>query len=85
MADDPVVLTDAAPAADGLPDLSGDVVLQGDQIAAFCDRVALTPQRFDVARLRAAVRIVRRPSLGESEWRVTYADKRQVVTPIAVV
>lgn len=73
------------PIADGLPDLSGDVVLQGDQIAAFCDRVALTPQRFDVARLRAAVRIVRRPSLGESEWRVTYADKRQVVTPMAGV
>lgn len=66
-----------------LPALTEDVTLTGEQIAAFCDIVAQYPQRFDLARLRTASRIVRRPSLGESEWRVTFPDKRQVVVPIA--
>ena len=66
-----------------LNDLKSDCVFTGADIAAFCDLVETLPaQRFDVARLRAAVRIVRRPSLGEREWRVTTANKSQVVLPI---
>lgn len=60
-----------------------DVTLTGDDIAAFCD--SLPPvQHFDINRLRAATRIVRRPSLGELEWRVTFEGRAQVVVPITL-
>lgn len=66
-------------------DLRADVMFTGPDIAAFCDYVASLPetQHFDVSRLRTAVRIARRPSLGEREWRVTTANKSQLVLPIA--
>lgn len=65
-------------------DLTGDVTLEGAQIAEFCDLVKDTPQHFHVDRLRAATRITRRPSLGEREWRVTLNGQRgTVVVPIA--
>lgn len=73
-------------ANDTLPDLSGDVVLTGDQIAAFCDRIVASdvPQRFDVTRLRTATKIVRYGTLGQREWRVTLEGNRGVVVmPIA--
>lgn len=60
-----------------------DVTLTGDAIAAFCDSLP-DGQRFDVQRLRAATRIVRRPSLGELEWRVTFEGRAQVVVPITL-
>lgn len=66
-------------------DVRGDVKLEGSDIAAFCDLVASTgvEQRFQLSRLRTATRIVRRQSLGESEWRVTFENRAQVVIPIA--
>lgn len=60
-----------------------DVTLTGDAIAAFCDALP-EGQRFDVRRLRTATRIVRRPSLGELEWRVTFEGRAQVVVPITL-
>jgi len=66
-------------------DLIGDVVLMGDQVGAFCDLVDSLgeKQAFDVSRLRHASRIVRAPSLGQTEFRVTY-EKRgtTVVLPV---
>lgn len=66
-------------------ELNGDVVLTGDQIGAFVDLIERThkDQAFDLARLRTAIRIARRPSLHESEWRVTLEGQRgTVVIPI---
>jgi hypothetical protein len=66
-------------------DLTGDVDLTGDQIAAFCDLVERTQptQVFDLNRLRAATRISRHPSLQQVEWRVTLDGQRgSVVVPI---
>jgi hypothetical protein len=62
-------------------DVAGDVVLTGDKIAEFCDLLDRLgeKQSFDIARLRSATRLVRRPSLGESEWRVTLSGQRGVV------
>lgn len=62
-----------------LDDLAADCIFEGPDIPAFCDLIAPFPQRFDVTRLRAAKRIVRRPSLGEVEWRVTMPTGQTVV------
>lgn len=71
------------PSAGDSPDFSGDVILTGDQIGAFCD--SLPPdQRFDITRLRTATRIARKPSLGEVEWRVTFGNRATVVVPITL-
>lgn len=66
-------------------DLQADVTFTGPDIPAFCDLIAATgaEQRFNLAYLRAAKRIERRASLGESEWRVVTANGSKTVIPIA--